>query len=56
MKEETFNKHVKTINNGKVRYDTKEKGKVNDENFETKEDQFKEAKRKNVEMFEDNHS
>ena len=39
VKEETFAKHAKTIKNGKVRYNTKEKGKVNYGNDETKEDQ-----------------
>ena len=50
-----FNKHSKKINNGKVRYDAKEKGKVNDENYERKEDQFKEAKGEDFKMNVDNH-
>ena len=56
VKEEIFNKHTKKINNGKVRYNTDEKGKFNDKNYETKEDQFKEAKREDVEMNIDNYS
>ena len=56
MKEEKFNKHTKKINNGNVRYNAKEKGKVNDENYETKEDQFKESKREDVKMNVDDHS
>ena len=55
MKEETFNKHAKIIKNDKVIYDIKEKGIVNDENYETKEDQFKEAKWEDVKMHVDNH-
>ena len=56
VKEKTFNKHAKKINNGKVRYDAKQKGKVNDKNYETKEDQVKEAKGEDVKMNIDNHS
>ena len=56
MKEETVNKHAKTINNCKVRYNTKEKSEVNHGNFETKEDQNKETKRKDVKMSVDDHN
>ena len=56
MKEETFNKHAKTINNGKVRYNTKEKGKINYENYEIKEYQFNKAKREDVRIYKDDHS
>ena len=56
MKEETFNKHATKINNGKVRYDANERDKFNDENYETKEDQFKEAKREDIKMDVDDYS
>ena len=56
VKEEMFHKHAKTINNGKVRYDTKEKGKVNYGNYRMKEDQYKEAKREDIKMYVDDHS
>ena len=56
VKEEIFDKYAKTINIGEVRYDTKEKGKVNHGNYETKEDQYKEAKREDVKMNVDDHS
>ena len=56
VKEETFNKHAKKINNSKVRYNKKEKHKVNYENYETEEDQIKEAKREGVKMYKDDHS
>ena len=50
MKKETFDKHSKTNNNGKVKYDTKDKGKVDYGNYETKKDQYKEVKREDVKM------
>ena len=56
MKEEIFNKLAKKISNGKVRYNANEKGKFNDENYETKEDQFTEAKREDVKMNVDDYS
>ena len=45
VKEETFNKQAKAINNGKVKCDGKDKDKINDVNNETKEYQDKETKR-----------
>ena len=54
MKEEIFNKHAKKINNDKVRYNADEKGKFNDKKYETKEDQFREAKKEDVKMKVDN--
>ena len=51
MKEETFYKHAKTIDNVKVGYDTKVKSKVNYGKYETKEDQYMEAKREDVKIY-----
>ena len=56
VKEDIFNKPAKKINNGKVRHNADEKGKFNDKNYETKEDQFKEAKREDVKMNVDDYS
>ena len=56
MKEEIFNKQAKTINNSMIKNITKEKDKANFGNYETKEDQNKEAKKEDVRMIVDEHS
>ena len=48
VKEETFNKHANTINNGKVKYEGKESEKIDDVNIKTKKDQHKKTKREDV--------
>ena len=55
-KEEIIDKHAKTINNGKMKYETKEKAKVDNKNCDPKEHQYKKAKREDVEMNIYNHS
>ena len=55
VKEETFNKYAKTINNGKVKYNEKDNNEINDANIETKEDQYKETKREDVKRTKNKH-
>ena len=55
VQEETFNKHAKTINNHKVKYNETDNDKINDANNETKEDQYKETKREDVKRTKTKH-